>query len=91
MNKPARQLAALSEIRSGQHDWRYLLGDATSPCYVCGRRRKRGEGYYRLNLHRARVVTQRLRLVAQGLDGSGGGSPTQWRSRADGHRSQGSP
>ena len=56
-NKPARQLAALSEIRSGHQEWRYLLGGAGDPCYVCGGRRKRGEGYWRVNLYQSRVVT----------------------------------
>ena len=54
--KPACQIAALSELRSGRHEWRYLLSGAANGCYVCGRRRKRGEGYWRVNLHAERII-----------------------------------
>ena len=56
-NKTARQVAALSEIRSGRHDWRYLLGAAGRPVLRLRKAARGGEGYYRLNLHAARVVT----------------------------------
>ena len=59
MNPPGRQLAALSELRQQprSHDWRYLLGAVRRPCYVCGKRPRRGESYWVVNLHAARMIT----------------------------------
>ena len=56
-NGRARQLAALSELRQTGHLWRFTSGDNYGPCYVCGRRGKRGEGYWRILLHEARPIT----------------------------------